>query len=230
MAGRTSKRTAHQWADILVTQRGMAVHAKKLADKYGQSYLDDWIGVHMAEARWAARLLRDRQFTCLDTETTSTDRVAEMTEIAIIDGLGMPVCDTLVRPQGKLKETARLLTGITGADLSKAPRLKDVRAEIQAALLHRSVLLIYNAEFDLRVLNQSTFHVGLPEFQLPAKVEDLMLHFSRFVGDWNPRQDDYAWHRLEGGHRAVGDCRAMIALLEKMCRMNPTPGWSPENV
>jgi DNA polymerase III epsilon subunit-like protein len=198
-----------------------------MVDKFGQEYLDDWLGVHMRETRWARRLLKKRRFTCLDTETTSVNIAAEMTEVGITDGRGKVLCDTLVRPLGKMTTEAINQTGITDQELKSAPRLKKVRSKIQAALDTHPVCLIYNAEFDLRILNQSTFQVGLPEFKMP-KVIDLMLRFSRWTGEWNPRQDDYAWLRLEGGHRAVGDCRAMINLMEKMARVPQTnSSWNP---
>ena len=225
--GQPAKLTCHQYADRIRTSAGLKAHARALAGKHGQEYLDDWMAVHMAETRWAKQMLKHRQFTCMDTETTSTDRVAEMTEIAVIDGRGAPLCETLIKPYGPIKVTARGITGITEDDIKGAPRLADVYDKIQSALLARPIMLIYNAEFDVRILKQSTFQAGLPEFELP-QVEDLMLRFARWCGVWNHRQDDYVWHRLEGGHRALGDCRSMIALMEKMARLEPTPGWSPE--
>lgn len=226
MAGR-NKKTAHAWADQLTSTSGLKAHGKKVCDKYGQGYLDDWIALHREETRWARSLLKHREFTCLDTETTSVDAAAEMTEMGITDGYGATLCQTLIRPVGKLKKTASEITGITAEDLKTAPRLAKVHPQIQAAISAHPLLLIYNAEFDLRIINQSTFQAGLPEFELP-KVECLMLHFARWTGDWNPRQDDYAWWRLEGGHRAVGDCRAMISLMECMARLPQTdPSWRP---
>lgn len=203
-----------------MTDAGMRDHVRKLKTKHGQENLDDWVGVHSFESRWASRLLKRRRFSCLDTETTSVNIIAEVVEIGITDGYGKVLCDTLVRPMNRMSETATQ-AGITDALLKKAPRLAKVHGRIQKALSRRPVCLIYNAEFDQRVLNQSTYQFRLPEFRLPP-VEDLMLRFARWVGEWNPRQDDYAWMRLEGGHRAVGDCRAMIALLEKMGRVPVT--------
>lgn len=221
------KKTAHEWANLLTDATGMRAYAKKLADKHGTDYLDDWLEVHKAETRWARRRLKRRDFTCLDTETTSTDRVAEMTEIGITDAAGEVLCQTLIRPVGKLKDVSRWITGISQDDLEKAPTLESCHPTIQAALHARPLVLIYNAEFDKRVLNQSTFHAGLPEFKLP-RVDDLMMHLSRWVGDWNAKHNDYSWPRLEGGHRAVGDCRAMISLMEKMARLPQTDQkWDP---
>lgn len=227
MAGRANKLTAHQWADRLTDPAGMKAHVKKFGDKFGQADLDDWLALHMEGTRWARRLLKHRRFSCLDTETTSVNIAAEMTEVGIIDGRGEVLCSTLVKPLGEMSSGAISQTGITAEMLKDAPTLKKVHAKIQAALDIHPVLLIYNAEFDLRILNQSTYQVGLPEFKMP-KVLDLMLRFSPWVGDWNARHGDFSWPRLDGGHRAVGDCRAMISLLEKMARVEQTnPKWSP---
>jgi DNA polymerase-3 subunit epsilon len=217
MPGAPTKITCHQYADRIRTSAGLRAHTKALSAKHGHGYVDDWIAVHMAETRWARKLLRHRKFTCMDTETTSTDRVAEMTEIGVVDGKGAPLIETLIKPLGPIKAAARRITGITEDDVKDAPALADVYDSIQAALLAHPVMLIYNSEFDVRILKQSTFQAGLPEFKLP-QVEDLMLRFARWVGVWNPRRDDYAWHRLGGLHRAIGDCRAMVGLMEKMGR------------
>lgn len=224
-----TKRTAHAWADLLQTPVGLRAHARKLIDKFGQSYYDDWAEVHAGETKWAKSLLSQGGFSCLDTETTGVDAVAEMSEIGITDHKGETIYQSLVKPTSSVKSAAAAITGIDDKKLRESLTLLEQRDAIQKALVAKPLMLIYNAEFDVRVIQQSAFHAGLDEFELP-RIDDVMLHFSRWVGEWNPRQDDYAWHRLEGGHRAVGDCQCMIALVQKMARNKVTfKTWKTTN-
>jgi len=58
---------------------------------------------------------------------------------------------------------------------------------------------------------------GLPEPKLPPALQpELMIRFANWVGDWDAKWNHYKWHKLESGHRALGDTIAMITLLEKM--------------
>lgn len=222
----SSKKTAHPWADEIVSSP--KAYMKRLADKHGADYVSDWLAVHKEETRWARSLLASGDFNCLDTETTSTSAVAEVAEIAIVDRYGQEQFNSLIRPSDSgMSGYATTITGIDANTLRKAPLLSRMHAPIQKALTSKPVVLIYNAEFDVRIIEQSCFHAGLPPFNWP-EVVDLMKHFSRWVGDWNPKQNDYSWLRLEGGHRARGDCLAMISLMEKMARVpQSNQEWNP---
>lgn len=46
--------------------------------------------------------------------------------------------------------------------------------------------------------------------------ECAMLKYSCFVGEWSERYHDYKYQALGGGHRAVGDCQATLAVLKRM--------------
>lgn len=43
-----------------------------------------------------------------------------------------------------------------------------------------------------------------------------MLEYSTFVGDWHDYYRNYRYQPLGGGHRAVGDCRACLEVLQRM--------------
>jgi hypothetical protein len=49
-------------------------------------------------------------------------------------------------------------------------------------------------------------------------VEDVMIPYSDWVGDWSEYHGNNRWQPLQGGHRAAGDCRAVLLCLRAMGR------------
>jgi len=63
--------------------------------------------------------------------------------------------------------------------------------------------------------------------------EDVMIPYSDWYGDWNDYFGNYSWQPLNGGHRALGDCRAVVERLEEMsnCRgLPPIPSQVPADM
>ncbi|MFJ8982686.1 exonuclease domain-containing protein [Streptomyces sp. NPDC102282] len=48
--------------------------------------------------------------------------------------------------------------------------------------------------------------------------EDVMIPYSDWVGDWSDYWGNNRWQPLNGGHRAAGDCRAVLDCLRSMGR------------
>ena len=47
-----------------------------------------------------------------------------------------------------------------------------------------------------------------------------------YIGERSPYHDNYRWQPLDGGHRALDDCRACLALLHRMAtRVPASPMW-----
>ncbi|MFJ2193133.1 exonuclease domain-containing protein [Kitasatospora sp. NPDC087861] len=46
--------------------------------------------------------------------------------------------------------------------------------------------------------------------------EDVMVPYSNWVGEWSEYHGNYRWQRLNGGHRALGDCLAVVDRLEEV--------------
>ncbi|MFF0430307.1 exonuclease domain-containing protein [Streptomyces sp. NPDC004520] len=49
-------------------------------------------------------------------------------------------------------------------------------------------------------------------------VEDVMIPYSDWAGDWSEYHGNNRWQPLQGGHRAAGDCRAVLECLRAMGR------------
>jgi hypothetical protein len=43
-----------------------------------------------------------------------------------------------------------------------------------------------------------------------------MPEVGEWIGAWNPRRRSWRWAKLEGGHRAAGDCEYLIRYLRVM--------------
>lgn len=141
----------------------------------------------------------------LDTETTGLSASGGHTivEIAIVDGNGRPLMNTLVDPQRPISPIATSIHGITDAMVRSQPTLKELLPEIRTAIRGKE-LVIYNATFDLsffpkRLTNESDVRCAMREFATIrgtrwSKLADAAAH----VG-----------HRWSGvAHRALADALA----------------------
>jgi len=166
----------------------------------------------------------------LDTETTGLDNRAEIIEIAIIDQNGKPLLDTLIKPQAKIPPDATRIHGISDEQVSGAPSWKEIWPTIQT-VLHDRTVVIYNADYDLRMMRQS-----LPS-QSPSNALAfftpvcLMRIYAQFYGSWNSQRNSYRWQSLANAgrqaglnlpntHRALDDCLLTLALLQYMSNQN----------
>lgn len=95
----------------------------------------------------------------LDTETTGLGDAAQIVELAIVGVAGDVLFETRLRPSVPIEEGAQEVHGITDAELTDAPTWADVAADVEALLAGRPVI-IYNAEFDLRLLEQTARAFG----------------------------------------------------------------------
>jgi hypothetical protein len=191
-----------------------------------------------AAALWARDVLADKTTILLDTESTGFN--GRLIEIALVRPSGEVLLDTLVNPgDSVIAATAAAKHGIT-ADMVQAPGVPTF-AELHndlVDLLTGARVICWNSEFDRELL---TFEADLllPHYSnaaetewVPARWEDAMAHHAAWVGDASITGDGYRPQRLNGAHRAFGDCLAMMDRLAEM-GANPYPrpgtvrgGWS----
>jgi DNA polymerase-3 subunit epsilon len=152
----------------------------------------------------------------LDTETTGISPQDEVVQIAVIAPDGEALLDTLVRPTRPIPSQATFIHGITDADVADAPSFPAVYARLKEVIAGKTVI-IYNAPFDVRLIRQT-----LATHKLPApgiedeQVECAMLQYSAWIGELWP-DGGYKWQKLRGGdHTALGDCRATLAVIQRM--------------
>lgn len=176
----------------------------------------------------------------LDTETTGLGRDAEICEISIIDHQGNTQIDTLVKPSKPIPADATKIHGITNEMVADAPTWPEIHDQV-TALLSARPLVIYNASYDLKLLEQTAASYGLNMLTTnPPKgiakqqvwgehgVHCAMLTYAEFYGEWNNSRNDYKWQRLGNAakqqgveldgtaHRALYDCQMTLGVIQAM--------------
>ncbi|MFH8350234.1 exonuclease domain-containing protein [Streptomyces sp. NPDC018045] len=58
--------------------------------------------------------------------------------------------------------------------------------------------------------------------------EDVMIPYSDWVGEWSEYHGNNRWQPLNGGHRAAGDCHAVLACLRAMAEDVPAASGADE--
>jgi DNA polymerase-3 subunit epsilon len=152
--------------------------------------------------KWAGeQLLAPDEWLILDTETTGLED-AEIVEIAIINPLGEPLLNTLVRPTISILAETTKIHGITDEDVNDAPNFPEIYPSI-AEVLEDKQVLIYNSAFDIKILNDCCKLHGLPILNLQQRSECLMEWAAQWKGSWSNYYKNYRYFPLNGGHRAL---------------------------
>jgi DNA polymerase-3 subunit epsilon len=168
-------------------------------------------------AAWA-RVILEQGALILDTETTGLDGNAEIVQIAIVTTEGRAILNSLVKPSGKIPEEASRIHGITDEHVAIAPTWPDLWPAVRRVIEGR-VVVVYNADYDTRLLFQSGLFAGIPMLEINRLTEwhCAMQQYAAWVGDWNSYRRSYRWQRLPGGdHTALGDCLATLGVLKQM--------------
>jgi DNA polymerase-3 subunit epsilon len=158
----------------------------------------------------------------LDTETTGLNADDEIVEISIIDSDGAPLIESLVKPTKPIPPDATRIHGITNEDIQSARTWPALWPEVRSALFGR-VVVIYNVEFDLRLMMQSHRRYNL-QWKERLNTFDLLKLYSEYQGEWDPRRRSYRYHSLDAAgkqcgislpnaHRATADTLLTRALL-----------------
>jgi len=167
---------------------------------------------------WAAKLLAQPDLLILDTETSGLHGSAEICQIAIIDKSGTVLLDTLVRPTRGIPRDASAIHHITDEKVKDAPTFAEVAPTLRE-LLSGATVAIYNADFDVRMMEQSAAAHGLT-YEVPifaGEYKDAMEMYAQWVGQWSSYHHNYRWQRLPGGdHSALGDAKACLKVLQMM--------------
>jgi DNA polymerase III subunit epsilon len=173
---------------------------------------------------WARHVVERKQnYVLLDTETTGLTENAVVISISIIGADGEILLNTHVKPSQRTRISAEAFSkhGIANEDLKDKPTFAELLPTIERAAMGKRVL-IYNAKYDNRLLQQTASKSNVPDPDLIT--ECVMIQYSKFVGVWNDYFGDYAFQRLpESLHTALEDCRATWRVIEKMAESKLLP-------
>jgi DNA polymerase-3 subunit epsilon len=155
-----------------------------------------------------ARNIITQDYFVVDTETTGLTN-AQMCQIAVLQSNGDQF-KSLVKPTIPIELGAMNVHHITDEMVKDAPNA----IEVMKGILIVGIMVIYNAPFDIKVINQSLIACGSPVTQkvidtINLKVVDAMQIYSKFRGEWNDYYNNYRWHKLEV---ACSQCGIVIDL------------------
>lgn len=163
----------------------------------------------------------------LDTETTGLARTDEIIEISIVDDDGSVLFESLVRPSHPIPPDSTRVHGITDSRVANASPWPAVWPQVRSVLFGRLVV-IYNEEFDLRMMQQSHARYRLP-WKDRFNTFDLMKLYAEFRGEWDSYRRAYRYHSLAkagrqcnislpNAHRSTADTLLTRALLHHIAR------------
>jgi DNA polymerase III subunit epsilon len=170
----------------------------------------------------AARILTEKP-VFLDTETTGLEKTDEIVEISIISIDGGLLYESLVKPTQSIPADANRIHNITNEMVASAPTWPVVWSQARGFLLGHPAG-IYNAEFDLRLIQQSFSRYRL-FLKDNLKNYCIMKLYAQFYGEWDPVRRSYRYQSLENArrqchinlpnsHRAGDDARLALEILK----------------
>jgi DNA polymerase-3 subunit epsilon len=171
---------------------------------------------------WAQAALSDPRVVFLDTETTGLDGDSEIIEIAIVDRAGTVLVDSLVRPISAIPPAATAIHGLSDEDVAAAPAWTDLFPRVASICCDRRVV-VYNAEYDYRLVKQSCGRAGLTP--VDAKFHCAMQAFTIFHSPPVHRgRAPYlplkfaakSFNLTIPEHRALGDALACLGVVRGM--------------
>jgi DNA polymerase III epsilon subunit-like protein len=177
---------------------------------------------------WAQEILSLPNVVTLDTETTGFGQDDEIIEIALWDIHKQRSYATLVQcQQTTIPKGAEKKHHITKSMLRDAPNWPQIWPKFMSYLT-RHVIIIYNADYDLRMLQQTARRYNLPMPEL--QVYCLMKQYSAYVGQPSLHAEGHRFLKLAAActhfqiehasaHRALADAQAAAEVLQNLAAL-----------
>jgi DNA polymerase III subunit epsilon len=154
-----------------------------------------------AKAIEMARKLLKKNPVYLDTETTGLDNKAEIIELSIVDHEDQVLLEQLIKPRRPIPSDSTRIHGISDQMVQEQPDWKTVWPEIYNLLKDR-IIGMYNAEFDLRMFEQTKRLYNIQA--APFKGFDVMKLYAQYNGDWDASRRSYRYIKLVDAGAACG--------------------------
>ena len=158
----------------------------------------------------------------LDTETTGLSAKDEIVEVSVVNDDNSILFQSFARPSQKIPAEATRVHGITDDMVAKAPSWPVVWTQLRH-LLSGKLVIIYNADFDVRMIQHSYTQYRLP-WRDSINAFCLMKLYAQYRGNWDRTRGNYIFTSLEragkqcgidlpNAHRATADSLLARALL-----------------
>lgn len=171
-------------------------------------------------------IIKGGEYLILDTETTGLDSKAEIVQVGILSSRGDVLLECLVKPVYPIPASATAIHGIRGDHVANALSWQEV-GPVVTKLLENQTVVIYNANYDMRLLEQSSQIACGHPFPRQCSVWCAMMAYAEHYGEWNDYRQDYKWQPLGAAalryksflpdaHTAIADCRMTLAVCQGM--------------
>ncbi len=174
--------------------------------------------VRRTAGAWIERLF-DGDFVVIDTETTGLGRRDEIIEIAVVDGSGTTLFESLVYPfSQRIPAEATRVHGLTLEHLAGAPTWPSV-VETVVELTAGKRVLAWNAPFDERMTRQSSrawrLKHALPAFECAMRACAMARGIASGRLKLATAAADLALLGQPQSHRSADDARLTFAVLRR---------------
>lgn len=163
------------------------------------------------------RIKETKTYLVMDTETTGLKYDDEMIQLCILNESGEVLFDSLFKPARPIPLEASNVHGITNEQVIDAPLFKDVYLKIKE-IMEGKTCMIYNADFDVRIFNQTCDKYQLPRIAItPCCVMKAYTAHKKFFS-WCKLSVACSNEqiKLNNAHSALGDTTATLALVKAM--------------
>ena len=148
-----------------------------------------------------ARKLLKKNPVYLDTETTGLDKNAEIIEVSIVNHDDQVLLEQLFKPLRPIPADSARIHGISDQTVQDQPDWKSMWPQIYALLKDR-IIGMYNAEFDLRMFEQTNWLHNIKA--APFKGFDVMKLYAQYNGEWDASRRSYRYIKLVDAGAACG--------------------------
>ncbi len=138
----------------------------------------------------------------LDTETTGLSNSAEIVEVGIVDHDGAILFESLVRPARPIPLEVIAIHKIDNQMVQGSRAWPTIWPVVREIVLNRTIAT-YNADYDLRILQNSLTQYGLA-WKENLKMFCIMKLYAQFRSEWDPRRGSYRYFSLEEAGRSSG--------------------------
>lgn len=163
--------------------------------------------------------------TFVDIETTggsvTTDRIIEIGILQVRKNRLETTYQTFLNPDRPLPDEIQLLTGITPADLEKAPSFFDIKDDL-TQYFEESVFVAHNARFDYGFLKQEFLRYGIrftPKQLCTVKLSRLLYPEHRHH-NLDSIIERFQF-QIENRHRALSDAKILWDFYQKIQGLFP---------